>query len=190
MQTGFIHLSSPSQKDLCHVAAPKKLSIFLVTWALQPNAAFLHPGKVRSCTAVKNNTLHHSVLILALQDTGRAMGILLTGIPSPPLWKAQLSRVSALEHVRRWEGKCPGCRALTGQFWQPFLLCFPAPGLPSVQPWTFPLQKSLVSLFPPHLLQAKTGSAFLFVVCLVSLVWHHCAGLRDLDEPYHYVHCT
>lgn len=31
------------------------------------NAAFLNPGKVSACKVVENNSLDHSVLILALQ---------------------------------------------------------------------------------------------------------------------------
>lgn len=52
----------------------------------------------------------------------------------------------------RKENRCPGWKALTGQFSQPlslFLQCCPAPGSPSLQHWRpFPLQKSPVSLYP------------------------------------------
>lgn len=68
----FIHLSSPPQKGLLHLATPQKSSIILfsclsVRLPYNLNTAFLIPGKVSSCTVVKSNPLHHSMLILALR---------------------------------------------------------------------------------------------------------------------------
>lgn len=98
----------------------------------------------------------------------------------PPLHCAKPSFVgfvhwSALEG--RKENRCPGWKALTGQFSQPlslFLLCCPAPCSPSLQPWRpFPLQKSPVSIYP----SSFAVKGLVFSLCSVFfLVWHHCEG--------------
>lgn len=98
----------------------------------------------------------------------------------PPLHCAKPSFVgfvhwSTLEG--RKENRCPGWKALTGQFSQPlslFLLCCPAPCSPSLQPWRpFPLQKSPVSIYP----SSFAVKGLVFSLCSVFfLVWHHCEG--------------
>lgn len=106
IQIVFIPLSSPSSKGLLHLAAPQKLGIIFFSYlsehqgVIQPECS-LPKSRQGEClkSSWKLPRSFHADPCPA--DRGRAMGVLMNGIPSPPLCKTQLNGVCALGHVRR-----------------------------------------------------------------------------------------